>query len=59
MTTMNRNNLEKIRVGIIGADPDGGWAAEAHIPALRSLSCCVATDIVKRLRTKFAGRCWV
>src|SRR5256714_15547773 len=26
-----------IRVGIIGANPDRGWAAEAHIPALRSL----------------------
>jgi predicted dehydrogenase len=25
-------------VGIIGASPDRGWAAEAHIPALRSLS---------------------
>jgi len=29
---------KKIRVGIIGANPDRGWAAEAHIPALRSLS---------------------
>jgi predicted dehydrogenase len=29
---------EKIRVGIIGANPDRGWAAQAHIPALRSLS---------------------
>jgi predicted dehydrogenase len=28
----------KIRVGIIGASPDRGWAAQAHIPALRSLS---------------------
>jgi len=27
----------RIRVGIIGANPDRGWAAEAHIPALRSL----------------------
>src|SRR2546423_10312680 len=27
----------KIRVGIIGANPDRGWAAQAHIPALRSL----------------------
>jgi predicted dehydrogenase len=26
-----------IRVGIIGANPDRGWAAQAHIPALRSL----------------------
>jgi predicted dehydrogenase len=28
----------RIRVGIIGANPDRGWAAQAHIPALRSLS---------------------
>src|SRR5438477_1917142 len=27
----------KIRVGIIGANPDRGWAAQAHIPALKSL----------------------
>jgi predicted dehydrogenase len=29
---------KRIRVGIIGANPDRGWAAAAHIPALRSLS---------------------
>src|SRR5437773_8124166 len=29
---------KRIRVGIIGANPDRGWAAQAHIPALRSLS---------------------
>jgi predicted dehydrogenase len=29
---------QRIRVGIIGANPDRGWAAQAHIPALRSLS---------------------
>ena len=28
----------RIRVGIIGANSDRGWAAQAHIPALRSLS---------------------
>src|SRR5438093_2536406 len=28
----------RIRVGIIGANPDRGWAAQAQIPALRSLS---------------------
>ncbi|MGC0417697.1 Gfo/Idh/MocA family protein [Embleya sp. AB8] len=27
----------KIRVGIIGASPDRGWAARAHIPALTAL----------------------
>src|SRR5256714_3827815 len=29
---------QRIRVGIIGANPDRGWAAQAHIPALRSLA---------------------
>src|SRR5881275_3384100 len=29
--------MKRIRVGIIGANPDRGWAAQAHIPALRSL----------------------
>src|SRR5437867_7890179 len=38
MTTMSKNGDKRIRVGIIGANPDRGWAAEAHIPALRSLS---------------------
>lgn len=28
---------EKIRVGVIGASPDRGWAARAHVPALMSL----------------------
>src|SRR6266852_5009871 len=30
--------MGKIRVGIVGANPDRGWAAQAHIPALRSLA---------------------
>src|SRR2546428_1965828 len=34
----SKNGDGRIRVGIIGANPDGGWAAEAHIPALKSLS---------------------
>src|SRR5436189_5899341 len=38
MTTTSRNGDKRIRVGIIGANPDRGWAAEAHIPALKSLS---------------------
>jgi predicted dehydrogenase len=29
---------KRIRVGIIGANPDRGWAVQAHIPALTSLS---------------------
>src|SRR3954466_11193189 len=36
--TRKKGNAERIRVGIIGANPDRGWAAQAHIPALRSLS---------------------
>jgi predicted dehydrogenase len=35
---MRSNGDKKIRVGIIGANPDRGWAAQAHIPALKSLS---------------------
>src|SRR5256712_6846085 len=34
---MTKNERKRIRVGIIGANPDRGWAAQAHIPALRSL----------------------
>ncbi|WP_034489628.1 Gfo/Idh/MocA family protein [Actinomadura oligospora] len=29
--------MSVIRVGIIGANPDQGWASRAHIPALRAL----------------------
>src|SRR6059036_455957 len=35
---MGKGKAKRIRVGIIGANPDRGWAAQAHIPALRSLS---------------------
>ena len=35
---MRKNGSHKIRVGIIGANPDRGWAMQAHIPALKSLS---------------------
>jgi len=35
---MSKGRARRIRVGIIGANPDRGWAAQAHIPALRSLS---------------------
>src|SRR3954467_7034211 len=35
---MPPNGRKRIRVGIIGANPDRGWAAQAHIPALRSLA---------------------
>src|SRR5438477_8827869 len=35
---MSKNAPSRIRVGCIGASPDRGWAAQAHIPALKSLS---------------------
>src|SRR6267142_5363809 len=31
------SRAKRIRVGIIGANPDRGWAAQAHIPALKSM----------------------
>src|SRR5437899_7553913 len=37
MTTTTKNGHKRIRVGIIGANPDRGWGAQAHIPALKSL----------------------
>jgi predicted dehydrogenase len=38
MTSLSRGGSKRIRVGIIGANPDRGWAAQAHLPALKSLS---------------------
>src|SRR2546425_1406688 len=35
---MCKGGTKRIRVGIIGASRDRGWAAQAHIPALKSLS---------------------
>ncbi|WP_326719893.1 Gfo/Idh/MocA family oxidoreductase [Streptomyces sp. NBC_00243] len=35
---MSKSENKRIRVGIIGANPDRGWAAQAHIPALKTLS---------------------
>jgi predicted dehydrogenase len=35
---MSKGGAKRIRVGIIGANPDRGWAAQAHIPALTLLS---------------------
>src|SRR6266568_8945541 len=35
---MSKGRANRIRVGIIGANPDRGWAAQAHIPALRMLA---------------------
>src|SRR5207244_12309029 len=38
LIVMSKGGAKRIRVGIIGANPDRGWAAQAHIPALKSLS---------------------
>src|SRR5947199_2227829 len=38
LIAMSKSGAQRIRVGIIGANPDRGWAAKAHIPALKSLS---------------------
>jgi predicted dehydrogenase len=38
LIAMSNGGAKRIRVGIIGANPDRGWAAQAHIPALTSLS---------------------
>src|SRR5881409_4383411 len=38
LIAMSKSGAKRIRVGIIGANPDRGWAAQAHIPALTSLS---------------------
>src|SRR5947207_8161538 len=35
---MSPGAARRIRIGIIGANPDRGWAAQAHIPALTSLA---------------------
>ena len=39
---------DKIRVGIIGVHPTNGWAAAAHIPALRSLDAFEITAVATR-----------
>ena len=38
LVAVSKGRAKRIRVGIIGANPDRGWAAQAHIPALTSLS---------------------
>src|SRR3989442_8566728 len=37
-TAEGQSGARRIRFGIIGANPDRGWAAQAPIPALKSLS---------------------
>src|SRR5437870_1316600 len=45
----------RIRVGIIGANPERGWAAQAHIPALRSLSDDFEITALSTSRRESAG----
>src|SRR5437867_10567128 len=50
---------KRIRVGIIGASPDRGWAAQAHIPALKSLPDefeITALSTTRRESAEAAGR---
>ncbi|MDI1443155.1 Gfo/Idh/MocA family oxidoreductase [Polyangium sp. 6x1] len=35
----------KIRVGIVGANPDRGWASHAHVPALKALPAYEVTAV--------------
>src|SRR5437868_9557294 len=60
---MNLNNVgaKRIRVGIIGANPDRGWAAQAHIPALKSLLHdfeITALSTSRRESADAAGKCF-
>src|SRR5438309_7760454 len=56
---MSRSAAKKIRVGIIGANPDRGWAAQAHIPALKSLADdfeITALSTTRRQSAEAAGK---
>src|SRR5438876_9967027 len=35
---VTNGGAKRIRIGIVGANPERGWAAEGHIPALKSLA---------------------
>ena len=39
---------KKVRIGIIGVDPDRGWASYAHIPAIRSFDGFEITALSNR-----------
>jgi predicted dehydrogenase len=56
---MTSGGAKRIRVGIIGANPDRGWAAQAHIPALKSLADdfeITALSTSRRASADAAGR---
>ena len=53
------SRAKRIRVGIIGANPDRGWAAQAHIPALKSMPDdfeITALSTTRRRSADAAGR---
>ena len=52
---MSKGRANRIRVGIIGANPDRGWAVEAHIPALNSLSDDFEITALSTTRRESAG----
>ncbi|MDC0749582.1 Gfo/Idh/MocA family protein [Polyangium mundeleinium] len=41
---------KKIRVGIVGANPDRGWASHAHLPALQALPAAYEITAVSTTR---------
>src|SRR6266446_8676164 len=51
----SEGGAKRIRVGIIGANPDRGWAAQAHIPALLSLSGDFEITALSTSRRESAG----
>ena len=44
------NSNKKTRIGIIGANPERGWASTAHIPALKSLPNYEITALSSRVK---------
>ena len=43
--------MRKIRVGIIGASSEGGWALFGHLPALKTLPQFVVTAVCATVRS--------
>jgi predicted dehydrogenase len=44
----NPGQDQPLRVGIVGANPEKGWAKEAHVPALQKLSGLKLTSVATR-----------
>lgn len=41
-----------LRVGMIGANPDGGWARESHVPAVQALSGLTLAAVAGRTQAR-------